>query len=102
MKVSIIGGGGGASNAANVIRRLNKEAQIDIFTNRTGIGHQPCEIPFVLKGEMDSWEDTSVFGQRFYEQREVGVHFNTEVTDIIRKEKVFVANGERYNYDKLI
>ncbi|MCD6359089.1 MAG: FAD-dependent oxidoreductase [Dehalococcoidia bacterium] len=102
MKVSMIGGGGGASNAANVIRRLNRDAQIDIFTNREGIGHQPCEIPFVLKGEMDSWEDTGVFGRRFYEQRGVGVHFNTQVTDIIREEKVFVANGEKYSYDKLI
>jgi len=29
MKVCIVGGGGGASNAANIIRRLDKEAQID-------------------------------------------------------------------------
>ena len=50
MKVSIVGGGGGASNAANVIRRLDKEAQIAIFTDRAEIGTQPCEIPFVLNG----------------------------------------------------
>ena len=50
MKICIVGGGGGASNAANVIRRLDKEAQIDIFTKRNYIGIQPCEIPFVLGG----------------------------------------------------
>jgi len=32
MRVCIVGGGGGASNAANVIRRLDKDVQIDIFT----------------------------------------------------------------------
>ena len=74
MKVCIVGGGGGASNAANVIRRLNEEAQIDIFTNRDEIGNQPCEIPFVLKGDLASWEDSFVFRQKFYNERNINVH----------------------------
>jgi len=102
MKVCIVGGGGGASNAANIIRRLDKEAQIDIFTNRTEIGTQPCEIPFVLKGDLPSWDDTFVFRQKFYRERDANVHLNTEVTEIIRPEKGLIAGGERFNYDKLI
>jgi len=102
MKVCIVGGGGGASNAANIIRRLDKEAQIDIFTNRTEIGTQPCEIPFVLKGDLPSWDDTFVFRQKFYRERDINVHLNTEVTEIIRPEKGLIAGGERFNYDKLI
>ena len=66
MKVCIIGGGGGASNAANVIRSLDKKAQIDIFTNRGEIGNLPCEIPFVLKGIPPSWEGTFAFRDKFY------------------------------------
>ena len=102
MKVCIVGGGGGASNAANIIRRLDKEAQIDIFTNRAEIGNQPCEIPFVLKGDLPSWDDTFVFRQKFYRERDINVHLNTEVTEIIRPEKGLIAGGERFNYDKLI
>lgn len=102
MKVCIVGGGGGASNAANVIRRLDKEAQIDIFTNRAEIGNQPCEIPFVLKGDLASWEDSFVFRQRFYSERNVNVHLNTDVTEIFRKERRLIAGEESYNYDKLI
>ena len=83
MKVCIVGGGGGASNAANVVRYLNREARIDIFTNRAEIGNQPCEIPFVLKGDSPSWDDTFVFRQRFYSDRDINLHLNTEITEIV-------------------
>ncbi len=102
MRVCIVGGGGGASNAANVIRRLDKDVQIDIFTDRAEIGNQPCEIPFVLKGDLPSWGDTFVFKQKFYGERNINVHFNTEVTGIIRTERRLIAGEESFNYDKLI
>jgi NADH oxidase (H2O2-forming) len=102
MKVCIVGGGGGASNAANVIRRLDKEAQIAIFTDRAEIGTQPCEIPFVLNGYLASWDDTFVFRQKFYSDRDIHVNLNTEVTEIVRAEKRLVAGGRSYDYDKLI
>jgi len=102
MRVCIVGGGGGASNAANVVRRLSNEAIIDIFTDRPDIGYQPCEIPFVLSGFLSTWEDTYVFRKKFYDERDVNIHFDTEVTEIIIREKRIVASGQSYEYDKLI
>jgi NADH oxidase (H2O2-forming) len=102
LKVCIVGGGGGASNAANVIRGLNKDVQIDIFTNRDEIGNLPCEIPFVLKGVLPSWESSFAFRDKFYRERNVEVHLNTEVTEIFRDEKRLMAGGESYYYDKAI
>jgi len=102
MKVCIVGGVGGAYNAANVIRRLDKEAQIDLFDKRSEIGHEPCEIPYVLSGFLPSWQDSFVFRPKFYNERNINVHLNTEVTDIIREEKRLIAGGESYSYDKAI
>jgi NADPH-dependent 2,4-dienoyl-CoA reductase/sulfur reductase-like enzyme len=102
MNVCIIGGGGGANNAANVIRRLDEEAQIDLFDKRGEIGHEPCTIPYVLNGFLQSWQDTFVFRQKFYDERDIKVHLNTEVTDIIREKKLLIAGGESYRYDKAI
>jgi NADPH-dependent 2,4-dienoyl-CoA reductase/sulfur reductase-like enzyme len=102
LKVCIIGGGGGASNAANIIRNLDKQACIDIFTNRGEIGNLPCEIPFVLKGTLPSWESSFAFKEKFYEERNIEVHRNTEVTEILREEKRLTASGANYNYDKAI
>jgi NADPH-dependent 2,4-dienoyl-CoA reductase/sulfur reductase-like enzyme len=102
LKVCIVGGGGGASNAANIIRSLDKQAQIDIFTNRDEIGNQPCEIPFVLKGTLSSWESSFPFRDKFYRERNVQVHFNTEVTELVRGEKRLIAGGNSHSYDKAI
>ncbi len=102
MKICIVGGGGGASNAANVIRNLDKQAQIDIFTNRDEIGNLPCEIPFVLNGILPSWESSFAFRGNFYGERNIEVHLNKEVTEINRQEKRLTGGGENYDYDKAI
>jgi NADH oxidase (H2O2-forming) len=102
LKVCIVGGGGGASNTANVIRSLDKQARIDIFTNRGEMGNLPCEIPFVLKGVLPSWESSFAFKDKFYRERNIEVHLNTEVTEIIREEKRLIAGGNSHSYDKAI
>jgi len=102
LRVCIVGGGGGASNAANVIRSLDKEAEVDIFTNRGEIGNLPCEIPFVLSGALDSWESSFAFRERFYKERNIAVHLDTEVAEIIRDEKRLIAGGGSCSYDKAI
>ena len=102
LRVCIVGGGGGASNAANVIRSLDRQAQIDIFTSRSEIGNLPCEIPFVLRGTLPSWESSFAFRDRFYKERGIEVHLNTEVTEINREEKTLTAGGQNHHYDKVI
>ncbi|MFP3975597.1 MAG: FAD-dependent oxidoreductase [Dehalococcoidia bacterium] len=102
MKVCIIGGGGGATNAANNIRRLDENAEIHIFTDESEIGLQPCEFPYALSEELSSWDDTFVFKEKFYNERNINVHLNTEVTELDRQRKRLVANGEEYEYDKAI
>jgi NADPH-dependent 2,4-dienoyl-CoA reductase/sulfur reductase-like enzyme len=102
LKVCIVGGGGGASNAANVIRSLDKEAEIHVFTDRGEIGNLPCEIPFVLKGDLPTWESSFAFREKFYKERKIEVHLDTEVTEIIPQEKCLVARGQEHHYDKAI
>jgi NADPH-dependent 2,4-dienoyl-CoA reductase/sulfur reductase-like enzyme len=57
MKVCIIGAGDGGSTAAIQVRRLDGEAQIDIFSKRTSPGCPPCEMPLVIGGTVVNWED---------------------------------------------
>ncbi|MCD6230422.1 MAG: FAD-dependent oxidoreductase [Dehalococcoidia bacterium] len=102
MRVCIVGGGGGASNAVNVIHNLDGESQIDVFDKRGEIGYEPCEIPQVLNGFLPAWQDITVFRPKYYRDRNTTVHLNTEVTDIIPGEKCIVAGGQSYGYDKLI
>jgi len=104
MRVCIIGTGDGGSTAAIQIRRLDGEAQIDIFSKRASLGCPPCEMPLVIGGTVATWDEL-IRGFRqdsFWEKRNVAVHLNTEVTDIDREEKRIIADGKKYSYDKLI
>ncbi|HEY79263.1 MAG TPA: FAD-dependent oxidoreductase [Dehalococcoidia bacterium] len=104
MKVCIIGAGDGGSTAAIQIRRLDNEAQIDIFSKRASLGCPPCEMPLVIGRAVASWDEL-VRGFRqdlFWEKRNVAVHLNTGVTDIDRGEKCIITDGRKHSYDKLI
>ena len=104
MKVCIIGAGDSGAIAALQVRRLDSKAEIDVFSKRAELGCPPCEMPLVLSGTIAHWGEL-VRGLRsmpFYEKRGINIHLSTEVTDIFRKEKYVVANGQRYDYDKLI
>ena len=104
MKVCIIGAGDSGAIAALQIRRLDSNAQIDVFSNKTDLGCPPCEMPLVLGGIVANWDEL-IHGLRtksFYEKRNINIHLSTEVTDILRQEKCLIAEGERYNYDKVI
>lgn len=100
MNICIIGAGAAGRNSSGWIRHLDKEAQIDIFSTQSEIGYAPCEPPFVLKG-IAEWQDTFYPG-KFFEDRDINVHLNTEVFDIIREEKRIVAGDRSYPYDKLL
>jgi len=68
MKVCIIGGGAGGRSASGRIRQLDKQAQIDIFTKQSEVGYAPCELPFVLRGNIVTWEDIFYPGDFFNEK----------------------------------
>jgi len=104
MKICIIGAGDGGSTAANQVRRLASDAQIDVFSRRAELGIPPCEMPLVIGGSIATWDELARgFRQNsFWEKRNIGLHLNTEVTDILKQEKYLTANGKKYRYDKLI
>jgi len=104
VRVCIVGAGDGGAIAANETRRLDAGAQIDVFSKRSELGCPPCPMPMVISGTIATWDEL-IRGFRqtsFWEKRNINIHLNTEVTDIIRQEKCIIAGGERYNYDRLI
>ena len=104
MRVCIVGTGDGGATAANQIRRLDNEAQIDIFSKRAELGCPPCETQLVISGTVATWDELiRGFRQRsFWEKRSMNLHLNTEITDILQDGKYIIAGGERYSYDKLV
>jgi NADH oxidase (H2O2-forming) len=104
LKICIIGSGDAGATAANQISRMGSEAQIDTFSRRVELGVPPCEMPLVISGDIASWDELArgFRSMSFWEKRNIGMHLNTEVTEIDRQDKYLVANGKKYGYDKLI
>ena len=104
MRICIIGAGDAGALAALQIRRLDNNAQIDVFSNRKELGCPPCEMPLVISGTIGSWEELyrGLRAQPFYDKRNINLHLNTDVSDIFREEKCIIAEGKRYSYDKVI
>ena len=104
MKVCVIGTGDGGSTAANQLRRLASDVQIDSFSQRAELGVPPCEMPLVIGGSIATWDEL-VRGFRqnsFWEKRSIAMHLNTEVAEIVKEEKYLIADSKKYSYDKLI
>jgi NADH oxidase (H2O2-forming) len=101
MKICVIGAGAGGRSASGKIRELDKDAEIDIFSTQSEIGYAPCELPFAMRGTYTDYDGIFYPGD-FFKEKRVTVHLNTEVTDIFRNEKIIIAGGESYDYDKLI
>lgn len=90
--------------AAIQIRKLDRDAEIDVFTKRDNLGCPPCPMVLVLSGDVANWDEL-IGGFRhisFWEKRKIGIHLNTEVSDIARDRKYIIAGGKKYKYDKLI
>ena len=103
MRVCIIGAGDAGAIASLQVRRLDANAELDVFSKNEELGCPPCEMPLVLGGSVEKWEGLyrGMRKKSFYEKRGINLHLNTEVTDINRGEKCIVAGG-KYKYDKLI
>jgi len=104
MRICIVGAGDGGSTAAIQIRRLDSDAQIDIFSKRDSLGCPPCEMPLVIGGTVATWDEL-IRGFRqtsFWEKRSVTLHLSNEVTAIDRERKCIVTADKEYSYDKLI
>lgn len=101
MNICVIGGGASARTAAGRLRKLDQQAQIDLFTKQAEIGYAPCEPPFVLRGDTVSWDDIFYPG-KYFKERNIDVHENTEITHIDRNSKRIIAGGESYAYDKVL
>lgn len=107
MRVVIIGGGTTGSSLAIELRKLNKEIEIVVLEkSNLKLKYCPCALPYVLSGEIESFEKIFLIDENFYRENNIDFRNNIDVVDIDRnkKEVKFLEEGEekKLNYDKLV
>ena len=106
MKVVIVGGGAGGMSTASNIRRLDKDAEITVITRDEYVAYSPCAIPYVLSGEIPSFDDIIMKTPEDYKEVNIDILVKSEVTGLDSSKKTLTYENEdgeeTISYDKLV
>ncbi|MDI6903065.1 MAG: FAD-dependent oxidoreductase [Methanocellales archaeon] len=100
-KLIVIGGGAAGMPIASHVREKDQDMEITVFTKDRHVAYSPCGIPFVLSGEISSFEELVMHDVQYYKDKGIDVQTNTEVTAIDLGGKSIIAEGKQFDYDKL-
>lgn len=100
--VCIIGGGKGASVAAEYLREKNFKGKITIFTREDEV---PYDRPKLSKSLLHDISKLALRSKEYYDDLDISFHFNTDVTKIdLAEKKIYCGSDEKptESYTKLI
>ena len=106
MKVVIVGGGAGGISTASNIRKLDGNIEITVITRDNKVAYSPCAIPYVLSGDIESFDDIVMRTPEDYKKKNIEIIIESEVTAVDSKNKTVTyekdGNETVLNYDKLV
>jgi NADPH-dependent 2,4-dienoyl-CoA reductase/sulfur reductase-like enzyme/rhodanese-related sulfurtransferase len=107
-RIVIVGGVAGGASAAAKARRVDENADIQIFERGPYISFANCGLPYFIAGEIDDRAKLIVMTpERFWERSRVRAHVNHEALSINRAAKTICVkepDGRQRDvpYDKLV
>ena len=107
-RIVIVGGVAGGASAGAKARRIDENAEIDVFERGPYISFANCGLPYFIAGEIDDRSKLIVMTpEKFWERSRVRAHVNHEVLSINRAAKTICVkepNGKQRDvpYDKLV
>ncbi len=103
MKVVIIGGGSAGTTCAFELRKFNKDVKITLIEKSSNLEYSPCALPYVLSGEIKSFNDIFIFNKKDYENNNINILLNTEVKEINTEDKeIILKDDKKIKFDKLV
>lgn len=103
MKVVIIGNNVSGTFTAQNIRFLNKEAEIEVYTQEKYPYYTRVKLPELIS-ENVKVDDLIVFKEDWYKNKRIGLNLNTRIEKINPKTKTLKIDGinNPISYDKLV
>ncbi len=107
-RIVIVGGVAGGASAAAKARRVDENAEIQVFERGPYISFANCGLPYFIAGEIDDRAKLIVMTpERFWERSRVRAQVNHEVLSINRAAKTICVKGpdgrqREVPYDKLV
>lgn len=108
-RILVVGGSAAGAAAAAKAKRVSPVTEVILFEKSSFISTGICEIPYVLSGEIKSYNDL-IFSdpENFFNEKGVKVFVNHSVESIDKQKKNISVRDSKsgelknYSYDKLI
>jgi len=101
-QIVIIGAGPAGSAAAAMIRKYDKESEITILEKSKNYPYSVCAMPYVLSGEISSFDQITTYNQEFYTANDIKISLGQKVLSVDFKKKEINCGEKGFHYDKLI
>lgn len=106
-KIVIIGANAAGVHAASAARKTDPKSEIILITDEKHLAYSRCGLPYVLAGEIPTFEDLIVFPPSYYRMMKLDVRTETVAKSINSEEKIVETESksgetEAVNYDTLV
>ncbi|MCS7115810.1 MAG: FAD-dependent oxidoreductase [Nitrososphaerota archaeon] len=106
-RIVIIGAHAAGVDAASAARKTDRTAEITLITEEKHAGYSRCGLPFVIGGQIPSFNDLIVFPPSYYKMMKLNLKTETKATKIDTGKKVVqtvdkTGKTEEIPYDSLI
>lgn len=106
-RIVIIGAHAAGVDAASAARKKDRTAEITLITDEEHAGYSRCGLPFVLGGQIPSFNSLIVFPQTYFQMMKLDLRTETKATSIDTTKKT-VETADKHGktetipYDSLI
>jgi NADH oxidase (H2O2-forming) len=106
-RIVIIGAHAAGMDAASAARKTDRSAEITLIADEKHVGYSRCGLPFVLGGQISSFQSLIVFPPAFFQMMKLDLKTETKVTTINTANKIVettdkAGKSETIPYDSLI
>jgi len=106
-RIVIIGAHAAGVDAASAARKTDRSAEITLITEEKNAGYSRCGLPFVIGGQIPSFNSLIVFPPAFYQMMKLNLKTETKVTAMNTGNKTVetvdkTGKSEIIPYDSLI
>ncbi|MEM2521959.1 MAG: FAD-dependent oxidoreductase [Candidatus Bathyarchaeia archaeon] len=106
-RIVIIGAHAAGVDAASAARKTDRTAEITLITDEKHAGYSRCGLPFVIGGQIPSFNDLIVFPPSYFQMMKLNLKTETRATKIDTGKKVVqtvdkTGKTEEIPYDSLI
>ena len=100
-KIVIIGANAAGFHAANAARKTDSKIEITLVDKESYPAYSRCGIPYVLAGEIPSFDDLTAFPPAHYRMMKFDLRLETKARSINPSDKIVLVEDKEGNFEAL-